>query len=421
MARRSGKSEAAFERACKVIVSGEGSPRQTAETLKAVPPIIAKAKGSTITDVDDNTYIDYVGGFGPALLGHAPEEVVTAINKAVRRGISFGSLADREVRLAEIIVASLPAAEKVRFVSSGTEATMTAVQLARKHTGRDHVLMFRGCFHGHYDRLLTPSVSQKPDELFRIVPYNDLDALTEYVESAESPLACLVIEPVAANMGVVPPAEGYLQGVRELCDRTGTVLVFDEFITSFRVAYGGAQVLYDVRPDLTILGKVIGGGMPLGAVAGPGEIMDRIAARGPVYQAGPMSGNPAAIAAGIATVQSCQAEGFYDRLDQLTGRLQTGFAEAARQANLEHKVTINRVGSMMSVFFTPGPVVDLDSASKIDLEAFVAYFGAMLEQGIFLPPSMQEAMFISAAHTDDDIDRTIAAAGKAFAAAAEHA
>jgi len=433
MARRTTKSDAAFGRAEKVLVGGVNSPVRAFCAVGGSPPIVAKASGSRITDIDDNTYIDYVGSYGPAILGHAPEHVVTAINKQVLRGTSYGAPTEVETRLAEAIVAAVDSVEMVRFVSSGTEAGMTAVRLARGATGRRKIIKCVGCYHGHMDALLVsagsgattlgiPSSPGVPpgtvgDTL--LVGYNDLAAVEETLASADGQVAAVLLEPVAGNMGVIPPVEGYLQGLRELCSRAETLLIFDEVMTGFRVAYGGAQGLFGVRPDLTVMGKVIGGGMAVGAVGGPREIMKHLAPRGPVYQAGTLSGNPVAMSAGLATLEALKAEGFYESLEATSAALEAGLRDAAAQAGLEEKVCFNRVGSMLCCFFTPGPVCDYASAMRSDTEAFAAYFQAMLDAGVYLPPSQFEAIFVSAAHDEADIAETVAAARGAFRAAAK--
>ncbi len=433
MARRAEKSEAAFARASKTLVGGVNSPVRSFAAVTGSPPVIDNATGSCISDIDGNTYVDYVGSYGPAILGHAAEGVITAIIKAIHHGTSYGAPTEMETRLAEAVAATVPSIEMVRFVSSGTEAVMTAVRLARGATERAKIVKFVGCYHGHSDALLvsagsgaltlgvpsSPGVTPGATADTLLAPYNDLDAVASILEANPEQVAAVLIEPVAGNMGVVPPADGFLAGLRDLCDRHGALLVFDEVMTGFRVALGGAQELYGVRPDLTTLGKIVGGGMPVGAVGGPAEIMQNLAPSGPVYQAGTLSGNPAAMAAGLATLEAVRADGFYDEMEARSAALAGGLAAAADEAGLADKVCFNRVGSMLCGFFTPGPVRDHASAVVSNAGAFAAYFHAMLDAGIYIAPSQYEAMFVSAAHSDDDIARTCAAAGKAFAAAAE--
>ncbi len=432
MSRRTSKSQAQFDRGCKVLVGGVNSPVRAYLAVGGTPPVIARAKGATITDVDDNTYIDYVCSYGPAILGHAPDAVVTAINKAARRGTSYGAPTSGETQLAEAIAAAIGGIEKVRFVNSGTEAAMTAVRLARAATGRDKIVKCVGCYHGHTDALLvsagsgaatlgTPSSPGVPagataDTL--IVPYNDIEAMRALLTERSDEIAAVLVEPVAANMGVVPPAEGYLSKLRKLCDAAGALLVFDEVITGFRLAYGGAQAVYDVRADLTILGKIIGGGLPIGAVGGPAELMDHLSPAGPVYQAGTLSGNPVATAAGLATLQALREDGFYDTLHERSAELESGLLRAATAAGLGDRVCINRAGSMMSCFLTPEPVTDYSRAAAANKEAYGAWFHMMLSGGVYLAPSGMEAMFVSAAHTAQDIAQTVSAAESAFEAAA---
>ena len=432
MARRTEESEAAFERARRVLVGGVNSPVRAFAAVGGKPPVIASAKGSKITDIDGNTYIDYVGSYGPAILGHAAEPVVAAVAKAIEGGMSYGAPTQGETLLAEAVVAAVASIEKLRFVSSGTEALMSAVRLARAATGRSKIVKCIGCYHGHADALLvaagsgaatlgvpsSPGVPQGATADTVLVPYNDLAAATEAFERFDGEIAGFLVEPVAGNMGVVPPAEGYLGGLRKLCDTRGALLIFDEVITGFRVACGGAQELYGVRPDITTLGKIIGGGMPVGAFGASADIMRHLAPEGPVYQAGTLSGNPIAMAAGLATLEALGEESFYDRLEARSAALSEGLARAANEAHLDGKVCFNRVGSMLCCFFTGGPVRDYAQASSANTDAFAAYFHAMLDRGVYLAPSGFEAMFVSAAHTDGAIASTIDAAGEAFAAAA---
>jgi len=432
MPRRNEKSAAAFARACKVLVGGVNSPVRSFAAVGGVPPTIARAAGAHVTDVDDNTYVDYVGSYGPAILGHACEQVVTAINKQVRRGLTYGAPSRAETRLAEAIVAVLPAVEKVRFVSSGTEAAMTAVRLARGATGRDKIIKCAGCYHGHADAMLvaagsgattlgmpsSPGVPAASVGDTLTVEYNDAQAVGETLAAHEGQVAAVMLEPVAGNMGVIPPEPGYLQHLRDLCSRHGALLIFDEVMTGFRVARGGAQELYGVRPDLTVLGKVIGGGMPVGAVGGPADLMDQLAPTGKIYQAGTLSGNPVAMWAGLATLEALSADGFYELLEARSDALAAGLADAARGVGLEGRVCFNRVGSMLCCFFALSPVRNYTDALASNTKAFAAYFQGMLDAGVYLPPSQFEAIFVSAAHKQDDIEQTISAAHQAMPAAA---
>ena len=427
------KSEAAFHRACRVLVGGVNSPVRAFRAVGGTPPVIARAAGAHVTDLDDNTYIDYVGSYGPAILGHAHETVVTAITKTVRHGTGFGAPTELETLLAEAIVAAVESIEKIRFVSSGTEAVMSAVRLVRAATGRDKIVKCIGGYHGHSDALLvsagsgaatlgvpsSPGVPAGATADTVLVPYNNLAAARAAFRKHPGRIAGVLIEPVAGNMGVVPPAEGYLAGLRKLCDTNGALLIFDEVMTGFRVAYGGAQALYGVAPHVTVLGKIIGGGMPVGAFGASADIMAHLAPEGPVYQAGTLSGSPAAMAAGLATLQLLQQGGVYEELERRSADLADGLAKAAGAAGLGGKVCLNRVGSMLACFFAPGPVTDYADAAGADAKAFAAYFHKMLAGGVYLPPSPYEAMFVSAAHGDGDITRTVEASAEAFAAAAE--
>ncbi|MCK4602739.1 MAG: glutamate-1-semialdehyde 2,1-aminomutase [Phycisphaerae bacterium] len=431
MANRTSKSEVAFQRARKVLVGGVSSPVRAFAAVGGVPPVIAKAAGSQITDIDGNSYIDYVCSYGPAILGHAPEQVVTAISKSARHGTSYGAPSEAEIHLAEAIVAAVPSVEQVRFTSSGTEAVMTAVRLARGASGREKIVKCVGCYHGHADALLvsagsgaatlgipsSPGVPKGATADTILVPYNDLGAMDKAFADHGKTIAAVLVEPVAGNMGVVPPAEGYLAGLRRLCEEHGSLLIFDEVITGFRLAYGGAQALYGVRPDLTTLGKIIGGGLPVGAIGGPAEIMKHLAPEGAVYQAGTLSGNPLVMAAGLTTLQLLRAEGFYEQLDRTSAALEEGLRRAAMACGLAGELCFNRVGSMLCCFFAPPPIVNYAAASVSNTDAFAAYFRAMLAAGVYLAPSQFEAMFVSAAHSEKDIAYTIEAAEKAFSAA----
>jgi len=419
-------SSQAFERACRDIPGGVNSPVRAFGGVDVKPVFISRGQGSRIFDVDGNSYIDYVGSWGPLILGHAHPKVVDAVCQAAQRGTSFGAPTLAETELAEKIVAVFPSIKKVRLVSSGTEAVMTAVRLARGFTGRDLIIKMAGCYHGHSDSLLvaagsglaecgTPSSAGVPQALAAltvVVPYNDADAVKRAFELHPDRIAAVLIEPVAANMGVVPPGPGYLETLRQVCTREGAVLILDEVITGFRVALGGAQQRYGVAADLTCLGKIVGGGLPCAAVGGKAEIMDRLAPTGPVYQAGTLSGNPLATAAANVTIGLLRQGDAYRRLEQLGAALEEGFLQAAHKARVP--VTINRVGSILSCFFTDGPVRNFSDVQATDVPRFKRFFASMLRQGIYLAPSAFEAMFVSLAHTDEDIDQTISAASRAF-------
>ena len=432
MSRSMAKSEAAFAAAKKVLVGGVNSPVRAFAAVGGNPPFIASASGSQITDIDSNTYVDYVASYGPAILGHAHPKVTEAIIAASKRGTSFGAPTEPERLLAEAVIAAVESVEMVRFVSSGTEAVMSAVRVARGVTGRSRIVKCIGCYHGHADPLLvaagsgaltlgvpsSPGVPAGATADTLLVDYNDLTSAREAFTACDGQIAAVLVEPVAGNMGVVCPADGYLQGLRDLCDEFGALLIFDEVMTGFRVAYGGAQSLYGIRPDMTTMGKIIGGGMPVGAVGASVEIMSHLSPVGPVYQAGTLSGNPAAMAAGLATLELIRADGFYEELEQKSSSLAAGLAQAA-EAALPGQVSFNRVGSMMSAFFTPDAVTDFPSATASNLKAFTAYFNHMLDAGVYLAPSQFEAMFVSSAHSDADLAKTVDAAAGAFAAAAQ--
>lgn len=414
------KSEALLARASKSIPGGVNSPVRAYRAVGGAPPFIARGRGSHIWDADGIEYIDYVCSWGPLLLGHCHPEVAEAVREALAGGASFGAPTEREVELAEAIVEAVPSIEMVRLVNSGTEATMSALRLARAVTQRDLVVKFEGCYHGHVDSLLvkagsgvatlgipdTAGVPQAFADSTIALPFNSAAAVAECFERRGERIAAVIVEPVAGNMGCVPPAPGFLESLRELTLRYGALLIFDEVMTGFRVAYGGAQERYGVRPDLTTLGKVIGGGLPVGAYGGRRELMSLVAPAGPVYQAGTLSGNPLAVAAGLAMLRTLKARPqIYAELEEKGARL-----EAAAPAG----TTVNRVGSMITWFFTESPVTDYESAQRSDRERFARFFRAMLENGVYLPPSQFEAAFLSAAHTDSDIERTIAAL-RAFA------
>jgi glutamate-1-semialdehyde 2,1-aminomutase len=420
------RSRRLFERAQRLIPGGVNSPVRAYRSVDLVPRFIARAKGARIWDVDGNEYIDYVGSWGPMILGHADAGVLRALRAAMKHGTSFGAPTELETELARLVCDALPSIEKVRMVSSGTEATMSALRLARAATGRARVLKFEGCYHGHVDALLvgagsgvatlgipgSPGVPEAFTQLTIQAPFNDLAAVAGAFARFGDDIACVIVEPVAGNMGLVPPEPGFLEGLRELCDRSGALLVFDEVITGFRVHRRGAQGHYGVDPDLTCLGKIVGGGLPAAAYGGSAELMDRMAPDGPVYQAGTLSGNPLAMAAGCETLRRLERPGTYERLAATSDRLARGFAEAADAAGIElHTAAI---GGLFGFFFHPGPVRSFADARKADAERFRRFFAAMLERGIYLAPSPFEAAFVSLAHAPADIEETLEAARFAF-------
>jgi glutamate-1-semialdehyde 2,1-aminomutase len=416
------------QRAESMIPGGVNSPVRAFGSVGVDPPFIVRGKGSHIWDADENEYIDYVGSWGPLILGHAEPGVLDAILGAACNGTSFGASTPAEADLAELVLAAFPHMQQVRFVSSGTEATMSAIRLARAYTKRKYIVKFEGCYHGHADALLVkagsgvatlgiPGSAGVPEEFIQFtlaLPFNDVQAVEHAFQKFKHQIACVIVEPVVGNMGCVPAADDYLVALRLITEREKAVLIFDEVMTGFRVAFGGAQELYSIRPDLTTTGKIIGGGLPVGAYGGAKEIMDLVAPLGPMYQAGTLSGNPLAMAAGCATLKHLRdhKEKIYPRLEKLSRELVEGVALAAKKAGVT--ICHNRVGSMFTWFFTAGPVTDWDSASKSDTEAFGRFFRALLDAGIYLPPSQYEAAFLSAAHTEQDIQRTIAAAKRAF-------
>jgi len=423
---RKNLSDKLFERACRVIPGGVNSPVRAFRGVGLTPVFIDRAAGAHIWDIDGNEYIDYVGSWGPMILGHAHPAVVEAVRQAATKGTSFGTATENEVKLAEAVVSAFESIEKVRLVSSGTEAVMTAVRLARAFTGRDLLVKMDGCYHGHSDSMLVqagsgvaelglPASAGVPADLAKktiTVPYNDIHALETVFEKYPHQIAGVIIEPIAANMGVVPPKEGYLQAIRQMCTEHKSVLIFDEVITGFRAAYGGAQSLLHISADLTCLGKIVGGGLPCAAVGGRKEIMDLLAPLGPVYQAGTLSGNPLATAASLAVLEILQKPGVYEQLELLSARLEQGLHEAARKNRTA--IHINRAGSILSVFFTDKPVNNFEDVQKCSGRLFKRFFASMLQQGIYLAPSAYEAWFVSLAHTERDIDRTIQAAYNAF-------
>lgn len=417
------KSSELFNKAKTVLPGGVNSPVRAFKSVGMDPLYIKKAKGCKITDVDGIDYIDYVASWGPMIVGHANEEVLEALISTAKNGTSFGAPTEIETELAEMVIEAVPSIEMVRMVNSGTEATMSAIRLARGYTGRDKILKFEGCYHGHGDSLLVkagsgvetlglPDSPGVPADLAKhtlTAPFNDLASVEKLFNQHEKDIACLILEPIVGNMGVLPPKDGFLEGLRKLCDRDGTLLIFDEVMTGFRVALGGAQARFGVTPDLTTLGKIIGGGLPVGAYGGKREIMEQIAPAGPIYQAGTLSGNPLAMAAGIATLKILMREGTYEKLEKSSSRLGEGLKKVAEEAGVE--TSHNRVGSMLSMFFRGGVVDDYGSAKRSDTGKFAKYFAGMIAEGIYLAPSQFEAGFVSLAHSDEDIDRTITAAG----------
>ncbi len=419
-------SKSLFERAMQTIPGGVNSPVRACKSVGADPLFIERAEGCLIYDADGNRFIDYIGSWGPMILGHRHPAVMKAITAVLERGTSFGAPIDLEIQLAEMVIEAVPSVDLVRMVNSGTEAAMSAIRLARGATGRDLVIKFDGCYHGHADTLLvaagsgvatlgipgSPGVPEDTAKHTLSLPFNDIDAVKRVLEQKGENVAGVIIEPVAGNMGLVPPAAGFLESLREETQKRGVILIFDEVMTGFRVAYGGAQTLYGIAPDLTIFGKVIGGGLPVGAYGGKKEIMAQIAPQGSVYQAGTLSGNPIAMAAGIATLEQLQKEGVYETLAEKSNRLAAGLADAARKAGVAARV--DHVGSMMGMFFTDQEVSNFDDAKTCDLEQFARFYQGMRQQGIYIAPSQFEVLFLSAAHSDEDIDTTIRAAQRAL-------
>jgi glutamate-1-semialdehyde 2,1-aminomutase len=414
------KSDQLFERAQAVIPGGVNSPVRAFRGVGRAPLFIERGEGAYVYDADGNRYIDYVGSWGPLLLGHRHPDIIAALEKALEIGTSFGAPTEREIELAEEIRDAVPSIEMVRLVNSGTEATMSAIRLARGFTGRNLTVKFEGCYHGHVDSLLvkagsgmatlgiadTQGVPSGFADTTIALPYNSVEALEEAFQAHGGLIACVIVEPVAGNMGCVPPAPEFLRALRELTGRFGALLIFDEVMTGFRVARGGAQALYGIRPDLTTLGKVIGGGLPIGAYGGRADIMKLIAPLGPVYQAGTLSGNPLAVSAGLAMLRYIRSHPeIYPRLEQ---------SAAALTAKVPSGITVNRVGSMFTFFFTDKPVTDYESAKLSDAQRFARFFRLMLERGVYLAPSQFEAAFLSTAHSEEDIRRTIDAAAQCF-------
>jgi glutamate-1-semialdehyde 2,1-aminomutase len=428
MSRKTEHSERLQKKAEALIPGGVNSPVRAFRAVGCEPPFITRGNGAHIWDADGNEYIDYIGSWGPMILGHAAPQVVEAVTAAARNGTSFGASTPAEAELAELVLSAFPSMEKIRFVSSGTEATMSAIRLARAYTRRKYIVKFEGCYHGHADALLVkagsgvatlgiPGSAGVPEEFTQFtlaLPYNNAVVVDQAFKKFAGQIACVIVEPVVGNMGCVPPAPGFLDALRYITSRDSSLLIFDEVMTGFRLAFGGAQELYGTCPDLTTLGKIIGGGLPVGAYAGPAEIMDLVAPLGPMYQAGTLSGNPLAMAAGLATISYLRDHReVYGRMERTAATLVAMVAEAARDAGVA--LTCNRVSSMFTWFFTPNQVTDWDSAATCDTQAFARFYRAMLEAGIYLPPSQFEAAFLSAAHSDEDVRRTVAAAREAFA------
>jgi len=420
------RSSLLFRQAKASIPGGVNSPVRAFKSVGADPLFIKSASGSHICDEDGNSYIDYVGSWGPMIAGHCHPDIIKAVQDTMASGASFGAPTERETILADLVIEAVPSIEMVRMVSSGTEATMSAIRLARGYTGRDKILKFSGCYHGHADSLLvkagsgaatfgvpdSPGVPADVAKLTLTAEYNSLDSVKGLIAENKDTIACIIVEPVAGNMGTIPPREGFLEGLREICTNEGILLIFDEVMSGFRVAYGGAQELYGITPDMTTLGKIIGGGLPVGAFGGKRAIMEKLSPSGGVYQAGTLSGNPLAMSAGIATLSILKQPGFYHKLEDSSRAVAEGIAKAARNAG--YPIYSTRVGSMFCAFFSKGEVFDWPTASKCDTKAFSAYFLAMLDAGIYLAPSQFETAFVSAAHNEDDIENTIAAATKCF-------
>lgn len=427
--RPSDRSAALFRRACGLFPGGVDSPVRAFGAVGGAPFFVERGRGAKLTDVDGNEYVDYVMSWGPLILGHAPPEVIARVQELAARGTSYGAPVELEVRLAGAVRARMPSVEMLRFVSSGTEAAMSAVRLARAATGRDRLVKCDGCYHGHADSMLVKAGSGLATQgladsagvpaelaaLTTVVPYNDPGAMERALAARPGEYAAILVEPVAANMGLVPPADGYLQELRRLADEHGALLVFDEVITGFRVAAGGAQERYGVRADLTVLGKIIGGGLPVGAYGGRRDLMERVAPLGPVYQAGTLSGNPLAMAAGLATLEALAPPGPFADLERAGRELAAGLAAAAAAAGAT--VTVNQLGSLLTLFFAPGPIRNYEDARRADRSRFARFHAAMLERGVFLPPSQFEAWFLSTAHKSKHFEKTLAAAREALAGA----
>ena len=423
----SSKSLAAWQKAQQFIPGGVNSPVRNFSKVGGHPRFIARGEGSKIYDIDGNAYIDYVASWGPLVLGHAHPSVVHAIRAVAANGTSFGAPTTLETELAEIIVNAVPSIERVRLVNSGTEATMSAIRVARGYTGRDKILKIDGCYHGHVDYLLAKAGSGVatfglsdsggvPEDFARntlTVPFNNPDAVRETIEANPNEIACLILEPIMGNMGIIPPRDGYLNELREITEEHGIVLIFDEVITGFRVAYGGAQTRYNVTPDMTCLGKIIGGGLPVGAYGGKQEIMQCVAPEGDVYQAGTLSGNPLAVTAGITTLKELAEPGVYEHLENRAAALADGLAEATEKNGID--AWHSRVGSMLMLYFTPETVTDADGARTADIEHYRKYFWGLAERGVYVAPSQFEAGFVSCVHSEDDINQTVQAATQVLA------
>lgn len=408
-----------FQRALRVLPGGVNSPVRAFKAVGGDPIVLVKGEGPRVWDADGKEYVDFLCSWGPLILGHAHPKVVSYVEEAMRKGLSFGLTNPYEVEIGELVVELVPSVEKVRFVNSGTEATMSAVRLARGITGRRLILKFDGCYHGHYDSLLVsagsgvatfgiPGTPGVPEEIAKntiVVSFNSEEAVKEAFARYGEDIACVIVEPVAGNMGVVPPREGFLKFLREITTEYGSLLIFDEVITGFRVSLGGAQELFGVKPDITCLGKVLGGGMPVGAYGGAEELMSRVAPEGPVYQAGTLSGNPVAMAAGLATLGELKEKKPYKHLDRLTEKLAKGVSQILSSKGVPHR--INRVGSMMTVFFTDREVVDFETAKTSDTETFGRFFRSLLSKGVLIPPSQFEAWFVSTAHTENTVDEAL--------------
>jgi glutamate-1-semialdehyde 2,1-aminomutase len=424
---KTNRSKHLFEQAQHYLPGGVDSPVRAFKAVGGTPLFIKQGRGSRIYDEDGNEFIDYVGSWGPLVLGHAHPRVVKAVKRVVERGSSFGAPTELETVLAKLISDAVPSIEMVRFVNSGTEAAMSAIRLARAFTGRSKIIKFAGCYHGHSDGLLakagsgiatlgipsSPGVPAAVTADTLVAPYNNVEAVEQCFKKFASDVAAVIVEPVAGNMGVVLPRSGFLEGLRSLTNRYGALLIFDEVITGFRVAYGGAQNLYKITPDLTCLGKIIGGGLPVGAYGGSSDIMRLVAPSGEVYQAGTLAGNPLAMTAGTETLSILKGRGVYQKLERKAALLEKGIMEAANKAGVG--IQLPRIGSMFTVFFTTGPVTDYETASKADIVLYAKFFHQMLSQGVYFPPSQFEAAFVSTAHSDKDIKSTIFAARKAFA------
>jgi glutamate-1-semialdehyde 2,1-aminomutase len=420
------RSSFLFQQAKAAIPGGVNSPVRAFKSVGADPLFINKASGCHIFDEDGNTFIDYVGSWGPMIVGHCHPDIIKAVQDTMASGASFGAPTERETILANMVIEAVPSIEMVRMVSSGTEATMSAIRLARGYTGRDKILKFSGCYHGHADALLVkagsgaatfgvPDSLGVPAEVAKLTltaEFNSIDSVKRLIAENKNTIACIIVEPVAGNMGTVPPREGFLEGLREICTNEGIILIFDEVMSGFRVAYGGAQELYGVTPDMTTLGKIIGGGLPVGAFGGKRDIMEKLSPSGGVYQAGTLSGNPLAMSAGIATLNILNQPGFYKLLEEKSRAVAEGIAKVARDA--DYPIYSTRVGSMFCSFFSKGEVHDWPTASQCDTSSFAKYFLSMLDEGVYLAPSQFETGFVSAAHSEADIEKTIAAAAKSF-------